>query len=98
MAPKHWTILIVPPGTGTTRTVRIGPRASRVILGGAMTSALLVASAIAILFSPYATPGARLLSAQNGRLQAQMDQIDKRLSTLNDTLTSLGARDQQIRL
>ena len=98
MAPKHWTILIVPPGTGTTRTVRLGPRARRVLLGGVVTMVLLVASSIAILFTPYATPGARVLLAQNTRLQAQLDQIDKRLATLSDTLSALGARDQQIRL
>jgi len=98
MAPRHWTILIVPPGTGTTRTIRIGPRARRALLGGALATALLVASSIAILFTPYATPSARLLLAQKTRLQAQLDQIDKRFATLSDTLTALGARDQQIRL
>jgi len=98
MAPRHWTILIVPPGTGTTRTIRIGPRARRALLGGALATALLVASSIAILFTPYATPSARLLLTQNTRLQAQLDQIDKRFATLSDTLTALGARDQQIRL
>ena len=70
MAPKYWTILIVPPGTGTTRTIRIGPRARRALLGGALATALLVASSIAILFTPYATPSARLLLPQNTRLQA----------------------------
>jgi murein DD-endopeptidase MepM/ murein hydrolase activator NlpD len=98
MAPRHWTILIVPPGTGTTRTIRIGPRSRRALLGGALAAALLVASSIVILFTPYATPSARLLLAQNTRLQAQLDQIDKRFATLSDTLAALGARDQQIRL
>jgi murein DD-endopeptidase MepM/ murein hydrolase activator NlpD len=98
MAPKHWTILIVPPGTGATRTINIGPRTRRAIIAGAVTAGLLVASAIAILFTPYATPSARLLAAQNARLQTQLDQIDTRMASLNDTLNALGARDQQIRL
>ncbi len=99
MAPnKNWTILIVPPGTGITRTIQVGERARRTILVAAVTAALLVVTAIAILFSPYATPGARFLAAKNARLQSQLDQLGTRLATLNDTLTSLGARDQQIRL
>ena len=98
MEDGKWTILIVPPGTGATRTVTVGPRTRRAIIGAAVMSALLVVSAIAILFTPYATPGARLLAAQNSRLQAQLDQLDKRMAMLNDTLNSLGARDQQIRL
>ena len=98
MAPRHWTILIVPPGTGATRSIRIGSRSRRALLGGAVTAVLLVASSVAILFSPYATPSERILLAQNARLQAQLDQIDKRFATLSDTLTALGARDEQIRL
>ena len=98
MADRKWTILIVPPGNGATRTVSLGPRARRAAIGAAVTSALLVASAIAILFTPYATPSARLLASRNARLQTQLDQIDNRMAMLNDTLNSLGARDQQIRL
>lgn len=98
MGPKHWTILIVPPGTGTTRTIHIGPRARRAVIGGAVTGALLVVGAIAILFTPYGTPSARFLLLQNSRLESQMAQIDKRLATLGDTLASLGARDAQMRL
>ncbi len=98
MADQHWTILIVPPGTGIARTIYIGPRLRRAIIGTAVVSGLLVASAIFVLFTPYATPSARLLAFQNARLQGQLDQIDKRMSMLGDTLASLGARDQQIRL
>src|ERR1035437_6887209 len=96
MAPRHWTMLIGPPGTGTTRTIRIGLCSRRALLGGALATALPVASSIAILFTPYATPSARLLLAQNTPLQAALDKIDKRLATLSVTLTALGARDQLI--
>ena len=98
MAPKHWTILIVPPGTGEARTIHIGPRARQVILGSAITAGILVIAAITILFTPYGTPSARLLAAQNARLQSQLDQIGVRLASLGDTLASLDQRDQQIRL
>jgi murein DD-endopeptidase MepM/ murein hydrolase activator NlpD len=98
MAPRTWTILIVPPGTGKTRTIHIGPRAHRALFGGALAFALLMASSLVFLFTPYATPGSRLLLAQNARLQAQLDQINGRLATLNDTLTELGASEQQVRL
>ena len=98
MARTHWTILIVPPGTGETRAIQVGPRMRRAVIGGAVSAGLLVTSAIAILFTPYATPSARLLLAENARLENEMGQLNKRIGTLSDTLTSLGARDQQIRL
>jgi murein DD-endopeptidase MepM/ murein hydrolase activator NlpD len=98
MAPRHWTIVIVPPGTGEARTIHIGPRARQAIIGGAITAVLLILTAVTILFTPYGTPSAHLLAAQNARLQGQLDQIGVRLASLSDTLASLDARDQQIRL
>ena len=95
---KHWTILIVPPGNERTRTIRIGPRGRHALLGAAGAAAVLVVGAIVILFTPYATPGARLLAMQNERLRTELAQIDERLSALGDTLAALGARDQQLRL
>ncbi|MFI5231238.1 MAG: M23 family metallopeptidase [Gemmatimonadales bacterium] len=98
MGPKHWTILIVPPGTSTTRTIVIGPRARRALLCGGFTAAVMVFAAITVLFTPYGTPSAHLLLLQNARLESELAQIDRRVSMLGDTLASLDARDQQIRL
>src|ERR1017187_1511927 len=98
MSFKHWTILIVPPDNQRTRTIRIGPRGHRALVTGACGAGLLIASAVVILFTPYATPGARLLAHENDRLRAQLGKIDVRLSALSDTLAALGARDQQLRL
>ncbi|MFI5311633.1 MAG: M23 family metallopeptidase [Gemmatimonadales bacterium] len=98
MPLKSWTILIVPPGNERTRTIRIGSRARRALVAAASTSVMLVAAAIVLLFTPYGTPGARLVARENDRLRSELAQIDDRLSSLSDTLTALGARDQQLRL
>jgi murein DD-endopeptidase MepM/ murein hydrolase activator NlpD len=98
MSLKDWTILIVPPGNERTRTIRIGPRGRRALVAATGTAALLVTSAIVILFTPYATPGARLVARENDRLRADLGLIDERLSALGDTLAALGTRDQQLRL
>jgi murein DD-endopeptidase MepM/ murein hydrolase activator NlpD len=76
----------------------VGPRGRRALLTAAGASGLLVASAVIILFTPYATPGARLLARENDRLRVQLGQIDVRLSALGDTLAALASRDQQLRL
>jgi murein DD-endopeptidase MepM/ murein hydrolase activator NlpD len=98
MGTKHWTILIVPPGTSTTRTIIVGPRARRAVLFGSVAAVALVAAAITVLFTPYGTPSAHLLLMQNARLESELTQIDRRVAMLSDTLASLGTRDQQIRL
>ena len=97
MAPKHWTVLIVPPENGRSRTVLVGPRARRVMLGTAGALGLLVTSAVVVLFTPYGTPGGRLTAAENARLRTRLSQIDERLLALNDTLAAIGERDQQLR-
>lgn len=98
MPKKRWTILVIPPGTGDTRTYYVGERARRWLVGGLALSGLMVVSAIGILFTPWATPGARILAAENARLLTQMEDIEARILTLSDTLTAIGVRDQQIRL
>ena len=98
MAPRHWTLLIVPPGNGGTRAVIVTPRARRALIGAASTAGLLVTSALAVLFSPYATPGGRLVVAENAQLRSRLSAIDGRLLALTDTLTALDVRDQQLRV
>ncbi len=98
MAEKRWTILIIPPGTGGTRTLHVGERTRRLIVAGLVSVALLVVAAVGTLFTPYATPSARLLASENERLRAELQGIDTRIAALSDTLAAIGIRDQQIRL
>lgn len=98
MTRREWTIVIVPPHNAPARTLRIGERGRRLALGALGTATLLVALAVFVLFTPWATPSARVLLADNARLRAELGRIDVRLATLNDTIAELANRDQQIRL
>ena len=98
MPSKRWTIVIVPPENGATRTFSVSSRARRVVVGSATGVALLIVTAFGILFTPYATPGARRLGAENERLSGELAQIDKQLKSLNDTLAVITQRDQQMRV
>ena len=98
MRLKDWTIVIVPPGNDRTRVIRVGPRARRALIATAAGAALMVIVAFVILFTPYATPGTRLVARENQRLRGELGQIDDRLAALSDTLAALGVRDQQLRL
>jgi len=98
MARRVWTILIVPPDNAGARTIHIGERGRRLILGSLGACALLIGAATFVLFTPWATPSARILLAENERLRTELGKIDARLATLNDTIAALANRDQQIRL
>lgn len=98
MAKRQWTVIVVPPGTEGTRSFQVSERARRYALSGIIAVGALVVVSLVTLFSQAATPAARLLAAENGRLRDRLSQMDMRLAALDDTLTSLGRRDQQIRL
>ncbi len=98
MAKREWTIVIVPPDNEGSRTFRIDERGRRLAVGVLGGGALLVALAAFVLFTPWATPSARVLLAENERLRNELGKIDVRLATLNDTIAALANRDQQIRL
>jgi murein DD-endopeptidase MepM/ murein hydrolase activator NlpD len=95
---KDWTIVIIPPGNDQTRTIRIGPRQRGALAWATGGAGVMVVAAFIILFTPYATPGARMVARENQRLRGELGQIDERLSALTDTLAALGVRDQQLRL
>jgi murein DD-endopeptidase MepM/ murein hydrolase activator NlpD len=98
MPSKRWTIVIIPPENGATRTFMVSSRARRIAIGTATGVALLIVTAFGILFTPYATPGARRLAAENERLTGELAQIDKQIKSLSDTLAIIKQRDMQIRV
>lgn len=97
MPPRHWTILVVPSDNKRPRSFTVSERGRRGILWGAGALATLLLAAIVFLFTPYATPAARLLFAENERLRSQMDGIDGQMLALTDTINAIGQRDREIR-
>ena len=97
MPPRHWTILDVPSDNKRPRSFTVSERGRRGILWGAGALATLLLAAIVFLFTPYATPAARLLFAENERLRSQMDGIDRQMLALTDTINAIGQRDREIR-
>ena len=95
--PRRWTILIVPHGTASPKSYEVGERGLRVAIGAVVGLFLLVAGAAAVLFTPWATPSARLAARENARLKADLAAIDSRLQALVDTISSIERQDQRIR-
>lgn len=98
MSERRWTILIVPSDNEGTRTLEITERARKAALWTLGIAAGVVLTAVIYLFTPYATPAARLAQAEGARLRAELDGVGIRLAALTDTLKSLGERDRQLRL
>ncbi|MBA4073338.1 MAG: hypothetical protein C0497_16175 [Gemmatimonas sp.] len=95
--PRRWTVLVVPHGTSSTKSYEVGVRGLRILLGAAAGLVLLVLAAGAVLFTPWATPSARLAARENERLRQDLAAVDGRLQALVDTIAGIEQQDQRIR-
>lgn len=59
---------------------------------------MLVGWAVIVLFTPWGTPGARIVAAENAALQADIAAIEERFKVLDDTLRSIERREEQMKM
>jgi murein DD-endopeptidase MepM/ murein hydrolase activator NlpD len=93
----RWTILVVPHGSDSPRQYELGERAVRLIGGALAGAGLLVLAAVVVLFSPWTTPGARILAYENQKLEHEVERMDVALAQLGDSIAVLANREQQFR-
>jgi murein DD-endopeptidase MepM/ murein hydrolase activator NlpD len=95
---RRWTVVLVPPRNEAARTLEVPAWTFRALKWAAALSVFLVASAIFVLFSPWGTPGARLVAAQNRALQQEIALVEQRFAELDDTLRQIAVREEQMRM
>jgi murein DD-endopeptidase MepM/ murein hydrolase activator NlpD len=96
--PRRWTLLLIPPRNEAAKEYRLPDWTFRALAYGAIAAILLIGSAITVLFTPWGTPGSRLVAAQNEVLQAEIAAIEARFAELEDTLAVIARRDEQMRM
>ena len=97
MKDRRWTILVVPHDSESPRQFHLGERGAHVLAGVLGVAGLTVLAAGVMVFSPWATPGARLVSRENLRLTREVAMLDSALGQLGDSVASLAAREAQFR-
>jgi murein DD-endopeptidase MepM/ murein hydrolase activator NlpD len=95
---RRWTIILVPPRNESARSIEVPGWTFRALAWAAAVCVLLVGAATVVLFSPWGTPGARLVAAQNRALQREITAVEQRFRTLDDTLQAIAVREEQMRL
>jgi murein DD-endopeptidase MepM/ murein hydrolase activator NlpD len=95
---RRWTVLLLPPRNEAARTYEVPGWTFRALAWGGAISTILVVAAVFVLFSPWGTPGARLVAAQNRALQADILAIEERFRVLDDTLFRIAEREQKMRM
>jgi murein DD-endopeptidase MepM/ murein hydrolase activator NlpD len=94
---RRWTILVVSHDSEKPRQIELGERAAHLIAGALGVAGLMVFAAGVMLFSPWATPGARIVARDNIRLVREIAVLDSSLGILGDSVSSLAEREVQFR-
>jgi peptidase M23-like protein len=99
MSKRRWTIIVVPQGSSASRILEVSYTALKLV------GSLAVAASLLAMLLGYATvrrslnlARAERLEVENARLANELNVLHGRVSGLIDTLSSLEARDTQIRL
>ncbi|MFN8651428.1 MAG: M23 family metallopeptidase [Gemmatimonadales bacterium] len=99
MSERKWTLVVVPPGSGASRAVEVSARVLKAVTGLAGVIGL-----IALLLG-YGTMSRSVdlqrsaaLEKENARLAEELGRLHGEISLLSDTIKTIAARDQKIRL
>ena len=98
MDRRRWTLLLIAPKNGRSREFSLPGWTFRAAVYGAIAVVLLVGTAATVLFTPWGTPGARLVAAQNAELQREIAEVEARFKILEDTIGAIAKREEQMRM
>src|SRR5919202_3771167 len=92
---RRWTLLIVPHGCDSPRSVSLSAKTVRRLIavasGVGLAAVIGVGAGVSLL-------AARGTSRDDGSLRTQLVSLQSRLDSLDDTLRATARRDDQIRL
>lgn len=97
MSGRHWTVLIVPDNTTSPRSFAVSERMLRALAPAAIVCALLAIIGLGMGISQLGS-GARSVRRENQLLVEELSDIRSRLDVLQDTISTMGQREDQLRL
>jgi murein DD-endopeptidase MepM/ murein hydrolase activator NlpD len=92
---RRWTLLIVPHGCDSPRSISLSEKTVRHAIAAASTLGLIAVIGVGVGISQLAAHATR---RDDGSLRVQLTALQARVDTLDDTLRIIERRDDQIRL
>jgi len=99
LANRRWTVIVVPHGATSSKSVSISMTALKLLAGVAtvlVTS--LLAAALTTVSHGLDVTRSRQVERENAVLTAELDRLGERVTSLSDTLALVSRRDQEVRL
>jgi len=99
MVERRWTVVVVPHGAGSSRSVSVSMTVLRLAVGVAtVVAASALAAALTVVSEGVDISRSRRLERENQVLARELDRLGSRVQSLSDTLAIISRRDQEIRL
>ena len=90
--------MIVPHGSDSPRTIPVTERGVRAVAWVAGLVSLVVVAGVGFAVTQLGTPAAIAVESENRALTGELAYLQSRVKELQDTIGSIGKRDEQIRL
>ena len=99
MAHRRWTVIVVPHGAGSSKSVAVSATVVKLLAGVATVAVASVLAALVTVLTHTvdATKNAQL-ERQNQVLAGEIQRLGGRVENLSDTLVLISRRDEEIRL
>ena len=98
MADRRWTVMIVPQGTESPKSIAVSERMLRMGASAATAVGLVLVMGLGVLISRFGSPAALAAAHENRQLSQELADLRSQLELLQDTIGAIGKRDEQIRL
>jgi hypothetical protein len=99
MADRRWTVMLVPHGAGSSRTVSVSAAVLKLLVAVAViVAASALAAGIGVVSRSVDLSRSRQLERANQALQGEVQLLGRRVASLSDTLATITRRDEEVRL
>jgi hypothetical protein len=99
MPERRWTVMVVPHGEGTSRSVAVNATFLKVVLGvGTVVLLFLLAATFGVVNRTVDIARSQRLERENRALSDELTRMNQHLGTLSDTIAVISQRDEQLRL
>jgi len=99
MAERRWTVMLIPHGEGSSRSVSISMTVVKLLAGvGTVAGAFVLAATFGVVSRTIDIARSDRLERENKTLATEIARMDARVGSLSDTLASISRRDAQVRL
>jgi len=99
MKSRRWTVMLVPHGSGGTRSLSVSVAVLKLVLGvGVVFAASVLGATYSVVSHTVDLSRSQRLEKTNQALSSEVAVLGQRLSALSDTLAVISRRDDEVRL